>query len=550
MASVNTNAAAITALRTLQQTNKSLDMTQNRISTGYKIGEAKDNAAYWAISTTLKSDNKSLATVKDALGLGAATVDVAYQGLNKAKDVLDEIKTKLTAATQDGIDKDKIQTEIEELQKQLTSIATSSVFSGENWLSVNSDAAGYTSAKSIVSSFSRDGNNAITIGTVDVNIKTLSLTDGSTLNEGILDAGKKGNAATGGLENRALVAGNAATSGTNTQAAAFAITQGSGAGSNNAADTLVATINIDGNNYSLSLTDSDTFNTAPELVSQINALIGSNGTATQTGGVIRITSASTGASSTVAVSGVTYTSAGASPGAITAGFANITAAAGQGIAGTSAITTMSLGYTVPFTLDSNDTLSFDLAANGNTAKPVIIDRSTIDEALGKAANGRIGSAGDLSAVVTRAIQSANIGNVTVDLNGVAIRFTSAIAGSDSTLQVTNFATSKGTNILSIDISNATSSQITRYVKAVNDAIDKVTTAAATLGSVASRIDMQSSFVDTLMDTINKGVGNLIDADMSEESTKLQALQVKQQLGVQALSIANQSSQNILSLFRS
>jgi flagellin len=89
-----------------------------------------------------------------------------------------------------------------------------------------------------------------------------------------------------------------------------------------------------------------------------------------------------------------------------------------------------------------------------------------------------------------------------------------------------------------------------YISVVSQAITKVTTAASNLGSVASRIDMQKTFVNTLMDTIDKGVGNLVDADMSEESTKLQALQVKQQLGVQALSIANQSAQNIISLFRS
>ncbi|WP_444542175.1 flagellin N-terminal helical domain-containing protein, partial [Aureimonas endophytica] len=123
MTSVNTNAAAITALRTLQNTNAQLDKTQQRISTGYKIGEAKDNAAYWAISTSLKSDNKSLSTVKDALNLGSSTVDTAYQGLNKAKDVLDEIKSKLTAATQDGVDRDTIQNEISQLQAQLKSIA-------------------------------------------------------------------------------------------------------------------------------------------------------------------------------------------------------------------------------------------------------------------------------------------------------------------------------------------------------------------------------------------------------------------------------------------
>ncbi|MFZ0851073.1 MAG: flagellin, partial [Hyphomicrobiaceae bacterium] len=53
----------------------------------------------------------------------------------------------------------------------------------------------------------------------------------------------------------------------------------------------------------------------------------------------------------------------------------------------------------------------------------------------------------------------------------------------------------------------------------------------------------------LMDAIDRGIGTLVDADMNEESTKLQALQVKQQLGIQALSIANSSSQSILSLFR-
>jgi len=53
----------------------------------------------------------------------------------------------------------------------------------------------------------------------------------------------------------------------------------------------------------------------------------------------------------------------------------------------------------------------------------------------------------------------------------------------------------------------------------------------------------------IMRAIDRGVGALVDADMNEESTRLQALQVQQQLGIQALSIANQNSQSILSLFR-
>ncbi|WP_280951637.1 flagellin, partial [Ensifer sp. 1H6] len=57
------------------------------------------------------------------------------------------------------------------------------------------------------------------------------------------------------------------------------------------------------------------------------------------------------------------------------------------------------------------------------------------------------------------------------------------------------------------------------------------------------------FVDNLMDSIESGVGKLVDADMNEESTRLKALQTQQQLGIQALTIANTNSQNILSLFR-
>ena len=73
--------------------------------------------------------------------------------------------------------------------------------------------------------------------------------------------------------------------------------------------------------------------------------------------------------------------------------------------------------------------------------------------------------------------------------------------------------------------------------------------ATTLGSAKSHIDTQKDFIAALTVAIERGVGQLVDADMSEESTRLQALQVQAQLGIQALSIANQSSQNILALFQ-
>lgn len=75
------------------------------------------------------------------------------------------------------------------------------------------------------------------------------------------------------------------------------------------------------------------------------------------------------------------------------------------------------------------------------------------------------------------------------------------------------------------------------------------TTLSDLGAASREIDRQITFNSKLSDTLNSGIGNLVDADLAKESANLQSLQVKQQLGVQALSIANQAPQSILSLFR-
>lgn len=185
MASIMTNVSAMTALQSLNNTNKSLAVTQTRISTGFRVSSAEDNAAYWSIATTMRSDNGALSTVKDALGLGAATIDVAYTGINSAIEVAKEIKNKLVAARQPGIDRTKIQSEVGELQNQLQSIGDSSVFSGENWLSVDSSDPAYNVTKTIVASFSRTGG-AISIGTISIDLTTTKLYD-SADQSGILD---------------------------------------------------------------------------------------------------------------------------------------------------------------------------------------------------------------------------------------------------------------------------------------------------------------------------------------------------------------------------
>lgn len=311
MTSLLTNVAARTALQTLTMTNQNMEQTQNRISTGLRVGSAQDNAAYWSIATTMRSDASALSTVQDALGLGSATVDVAYNAMESSIKVVDEIKAKLIAAREPGVDKSKIQEEISELQNQLQSVADASVFSGENFVSVNSGVTGYNADKEIVASFSRT-NGAVSLGTITIDVDNVKLYDSSASAVGILD-------------------------------------------------------------------------------------------------------------------------------------------------------------------------------------------------------GSRGTSGALSTTGTFSLATFDISSLT-----------------DSTADITT---------------------LEGYIAGADRAISEMTTAGATLGAVKSRIDLQKDFISGLKDAIDRGIGQLVDADMNEESTRLQALQVQSQLGIQALSIANQSSQNVLSLFR-
>ena len=96
----------------------------------------------------------------------------------------------------------------------------------------------------------------------------------------------------------------------------------------------------------------------------------------------------------------------------------------------------------------------------------------------------------------------------------------------------------------------TSTLATTALGLVNASIDNVSSALARIGTKSKALETHRTFVGKLTDALEAGVGNLVDADLAKESAKLQSLQTKQQLGVQALGIANQSPQILLSLFRS
>ncbi|MDX2264373.1 MAG: flagellin [Hyphomicrobiales bacterium] len=447
MTSILTNNAAKVALQTLTSTMKSLDMTQNRISTGLRVGDASDNAAYWAIATGMRSDSSSLSTVSDALNLGASTIDVAANGLKSAIDVVTQIKTKLVAAAQPGIDRTKVQSEITQLQNQLKSISDSASFNGQNWLSVNSAATGYNATKSIVSSFSRDGSGAISIGQINVDTNATKLFDIGSLDVG--DFGAATNAA--GTTNSA------------TGAAAAQVV------------TLTSVIREDA-------TNADTRTLAIDFTNL--------------------------SSTTVAFGTGTVT-------------ANQALASGD-----------SLGTTAKYDADTNvvtvTKIDLDVINSGPAAARYTYSTWTITNVtLNNSTGGGLLDAAD----------TTTSGSYT-DANG----------------NTTTSATGTGRSIFNLDISTLTDSAadlatLNAYTKQTEAAISALTTAASDLGSAKSRVSIQQSFVSSLKNSIDKGVGALVDADMNEESTRLQALQVQQQLGVQALSIANQSSQSILSLFR-
>jgi flagellin len=98
-------------------------------------------------------------------------------------------------------------------------------------------------------------------------------------------------------------------------------------------------------------------------------------------------------------------------------------------------------------------------------------------------------------------------------------------------------------------STMTQGDIDAFMDTVETALASLTDAGAALGALTTRIDLQDDYASSLSDAIETGVSRLVDADMEEESAKLSALQTQQQLAVQSLSIANSSSQNILTLFQ-
>jgi flagellin len=129
----------------------------------------------------------------------------------------------------------------------------------------------------------------------------------------------------------------------------------------------------------------------------------------------------------------------------------------------------------------------------------------------------------------------------------------ALASSDGTRRITtaaqNLKLSGAIVTLKSTATISTQAKASTLVAVIQASLTNVNSALAKLSSGAAKFSIQATFAQKLSDTLTAGIGNLVDANLASESAKLQSLQVKQQLGVQALSIANQGPQSILSLFR-
>ncbi|HEY0103050.1 MAG TPA: flagellin [Brevundimonas sp.] len=153
--------------------------------------------------------------------------------------------------------------------------------------------------------------------------------------------------------------------------------------------------------------------------------------------------------------------------------------------------------------------------------------------------------------------ASQVSNATFDggnlLNGSltnGIRFL-ANADASSFVTLSSKDLSLGGTIVELSLSDSllTLTGATQALTRLDASITQLNAALGSIGAQAKQIEAHNSFVTKLVDTLESGIGNLVDADLAKESARLQALQVQQQLGAQSLSIANQAPQIILSLFR-
>ncbi len=216
------------------------------------------------------------------------------------------------------------------------------------------------------------------------------------------------------------------------------------------------------------------------------------------------------------------------------------------------------GYTSVINSINNATSSVDVALSAGQsisdlliqlkAKALAASDSSLDTASRQALNANFTALRDqISTIVKNAVFNGfNL------VDGSTNQIT-ALASADGSRRITtaaqNLKLSGAIVTLKSTATVSTQAKASALVATIQTSLTNVNSAMAKLSSGAAKFSIQATFSQKLSDTLTMGIGNLVDANMAQESAMLQSLQVKQQLGVQALSIANQAPQTILGLFR-
>ncbi|NOX94417.1 MAG: flagellin [Alphaproteobacteria bacterium] len=172
MSSLLTNESSMIALTTLRSINKDLGMVQQQISTGKTVSSARDNAAIWAVATVMQTDVDGFDAISTSLSLGAATVGVARGASEQITSLLQDMKTLIVAAQEENVDRSKIQTDITQLNEQITTIVDAAQFNGLNLLKG-------TDSIDILASLNRAADGTVSASNITIARSDLSITGGT-----------------------------------------------------------------------------------------------------------------------------------------------------------------------------------------------------------------------------------------------------------------------------------------------------------------------------------------------------------------------------------
>ena len=518
MSSILTNSSAMVALQTLKTINGNMNKVQSEISTGKTVATARDNAAVWSISKVMESDVKGFKGISDSLALGSSSLSVAREASEKIEGLLNNMKEKIVSAQSENVPREKLQTDIDALRNQIAGIVSGAQFSGLNLVSGTEDVK-------FLASLDRSDSG---VSTSDITVARQDL----SASNGTLGVSTGSPQILAGV---AVITGNITAPVDSAGTAVTSITNGANSARLAGAALAIgasATLKINGQTVTFT-NDTGVIMTAAEsatrMISEVNKL-GLEGVTAVLNGTANVDILSTRAFEQVTVEHV-------------AGFAAPTIpTAGQGTVAGSVATISQRAETYVFggnavkdgdgyTLNVGGVAYSYVAGKGETVEDVVRGlKIAID-------------AGDVPGLTTKVGQSATgAWQLHIDNSSDTSR---AIAASSGTVNGKASGGLFGLDAIDVTTVEGARAALSNIETMINRAID----AAAEFGSAQGRIDTQTSFVSSLTDAMTAGIGTLVDADMEEASARLQALQVQQQLGIQALSIANQQPQNLLALFR-